>query len=103
MKVGERGAYGSGKWPQKIGPIAQRQLLDELIVNVDAARGRVSSAHRDIARARLRELKEAHWSSSFIFWNLGSTRCRYLAGIGWAVPSRWLWRTWGSSKVAPDD
>jgi hypothetical protein len=96
MKVGERGEYGAGKWPKQKGSLPQRQLLEELVVTVDAAMGRVSSAHRDIARARLRELKETtNWSTSFITHNLGPKRCKYLAGIGWPISSRWLRREWG--------
>jgi len=71
----------------------QRELIQILVPLIDAARTEGATVHRDIARARLREMKTTeNWNTIYILNNLSSKRCRYLASIGWPVPSRWLYR-----------
>lgn len=80
------------------GSVQQRELVPVLCTLIDEARRPQSTAHRDIARSKLRALREdANWNTAFVLHNLGSRRCRYLASLGWPVPSRYLMRPWGGN------
>lgn len=73
----------------------QRELVPVLVGLVDAASAKGATAHRDIARSRLREvLRDEHWNTSFVLNNLGRKRCRYIAGLGQPVPYRWIQYGW---------
>lgn len=75
------------------GAIAQRELVGVLRDLIDDAMRPQSTAHRDVARSKLRStLAETNWETSFIFTNLSTKRCRYLASLGYPVPGRWLYR-----------
>lgn len=88
--------------PALKGPVSQRELVTTLKTLIDDSMAPNSTAHRDIARTKLRALlAEANWRTPFIFNNLSSRRCRYLASIGHWVPSRWMLREWGKPEV-PD-
>lgn len=77
------------------GPISQRALVPELKALVDAAMAPNSTAHRDIARSRLRELLETtNWRTSFVCNNISSRRCKYIASLGYWVPQKWLLYDW---------
>lgn len=83
----------------------QRQLVPVLCDLIDAAAAKGTSAHRDIARSRLRQvMRDEHWNTSYVLNNIGVGRCRYLAGLGHPVPSRWAWKPHGfERKVAHDE
>jgi hypothetical protein len=75
------------------GAIPQRQLVQMLNVLIDDALAKNSTAHRDIARAKIRELlkpDDRSWQTGFVLNNLSVRRCRYLAGMGLPVPMRFL-------------
>lgn len=75
------------------GRYKQRELVPVLVDLIDAAAAKGASAHRDIARTELRRvMSEEHWNTSFVLNNLSVKRSRYLAGLGYPVPSRWAWR-----------
>ena len=75
---------------KKIGEVTQRELVPTLNTLIDAAMAPNSTAHRDIARSKLRRLLEtANWRTSFVLNNIGPKRSRYIASIGFWVPSRW--------------
>jgi hypothetical protein len=77
--------------PARKGPISQRNLVPILIGLIDAARAKTPSAHRDLARRSLRELRQTtQWNTPFVCHNLGPRRCQYLKGLGWEVEMRWL-------------
>lgn len=81
--------------PALKGPVSQRNLLKQLVPLIDAAMAPNSTAHRDIARGRLRVLLDTtNWRTIFIYRNLSSRRCRYLASIGYWVPSNYMQREW---------
>jgi hypothetical protein len=86
------------------GPIAQRQLLVELKALIDAARVPNSTAHKDIAKSKIREMLETtNWKTGFVLWNLGPARCKYLASIGHWVPSKYLFRgPWQGNTEPPE-
>lgn len=86
------------------GPISQRELLPTLIALIDAAKAPNSTAHKDIARSKLRTLLEtANWRTGFILWNLGPARCKYLASIGFWMPSKHLMRgPWQGQTEPPE-
>lgn len=79
------------KGPQ-IGAIGQWKLLPMMRALIDiAAREGHGSATRDQARATLRMIRtDCNWQTSFVLRNLGLRRCRYLRGLGWPVPDRFL-------------
>jgi hypothetical protein len=86
------------------GPIAQRELLVELKALIDAARVPNSTAHKDIARAKLRTLLEtANVRTGYIGHGLGPTRCKYLASIGFWMPSKHLMREPWQGKTEPPE
>ena len=94
--------------PSKTGPISQRNLVPLLKELVDAASAGNSSAHKDIAKRKLREtLETTSWRTSFVCNNLGSRRCKFIAGMGHWVPSRWLLVDWkyrgGEDKADAED
>ena len=77
--------------PAKKGDISQRELVPLLKRLIDDASSKQSTAHRDIARMRLREtLESTNWRTSYVMNNLSSRRCRYIAGMGYWVPGQWL-------------
>lgn len=77
------------------GPVAQRDLVPLLKTLIDAAMAKNSTAHRDIARSKLRELLETtNWRTSYILNNISPRRSRYIASIGYWVPSKWMLTTW---------
>lgn len=86
---------------------SQRELVPVLCELIDAASAKGASAHRDIARSRLREvMRTENWNTTYIHHNLGATRDKYLSGLGYPVPSKWLFRGWAwapKAKVAEDD
>ena len=82
-----------------MGRYTQRELVAVLVGLVDAAAAKGASAHRDIARARLKVvLRDENWNTSFVLNNIGRKRCRYLAGLGSPVPYRWMERGWKGDK-----
>jgi hypothetical protein len=70
--------------PARIGNVSQRDLVPLLAATIDAAKGH-PSAHRDIARARLRELKLEHWNTPYVLNQISTRRCRFLQSLGWPV------------------
>jgi hypothetical protein len=89
------------------GPVSQRELLPRLVKLIDDARAPNSTAHRDIARSKLRALLETtNWNTAWLAHNLGATRCRYLGSIGYWVPTKFLSSTGWSPKLSdaePDE
>lgn len=80
----------------------QRELVPLMCELIDAASAKGATAHRDIARTKLRKvLAEENWNNSYILNNLSSRRCKYLAGLGLPVPSKWLLRDWKDWKNEP--
>ena len=85
------------------GPISQRELVKTLIVLIDAAMAPNSTAHKDIARAKIRQLLAvAHWRTPFIGHNLGTRRSRFLNSIGLWTPSSWTMPGWKGSPIRND-
>ena len=81
-----------------MGKHTQRELVPILVNLIDDAGAKGASAHRDLARIRLRTmLKEENWNTSYVCNNLSVRRCRYIAGLGYPVPSKWLFREYGKS------
>lgn len=77
------------------GPVTQRELVPLLKDLIDAAMARNSTAHRDIARSKLRTLLETtNWRTSFVMNNLSSRRLRHIASLGYWVPSKWVLLDW---------
>lgn len=73
------------------GDVAQRELVPLLVELIDAASRPQSTAHRDIARSKLRALRSTtNWNTPFVLNGISTRRARYLASLGWPVPSRWL-------------
>jgi hypothetical protein len=69
---------------------------------IDAASAKGASAHRDVARSRLRAMRKTeNWDTTYILNNLSSRRCRYLASLGWPVSSRWLYRPKATFRGEP--
>lgn len=82
---------GRRKKRRPAGPMPQRELIVVLSSLIDAAMAKNSTAHRDIARSRLREMlkpEETWWQTAFCFNNISVKRCRYLASMGLPVPMR---------------
>jgi hypothetical protein len=89
--------------PRTKAPIAQRELVPVMKVLIDAAMSKQSTAHRDIARSKLRAIlddPDSNWRTSFVLNNLAPRRCRYLASIGYWVPTRWTLTDW---KIRPGE
>lgn len=85
---------------RKRGDHTQRELVQVLVPLIDAAMAKGATAHRDLARIRLREMKTTeNWNTAFVCNNISTRRCRYLASLGWPVPSRWLIKL----KLPPED
>ena len=81
--------------PAQTGPVSQRDLVKLLVPLIDAAMAPNSTAHRDIARTKLRELLEtANWRTSFVLNNISTRRARYIASLGHWVPSKWMLADW---------
>ena len=77
--------------PARKGDISQRQLVPLLKVLVDDASSKQSTAHRDIARMRLREtLESTNWRTPYVLHNLSSRRCRYISGMGFWISGEHL-------------
>ena len=73
--------------PARKGDISQRELVPMLKVLIDDASSKQSTAHRDIARMRLREILEtANWRTPYVMNQISSRRCRYIASMGFWVP-----------------
>lgn len=92
--------------PVRKGPIAQRELVGTLIQLIDAARAGNSTAHKDIAKSKLRALlsdPDANWRTPFIGHNLGARRSRYLDSIGFWTPSTWTTGGWTGPRPEPAD
>lgn len=86
------------------GPVSQRELVPTMIALIDAATAPNSTAHRDIARNKIRTILEAaNWRTGYVLWNLGPTRCKYLASIGHWVPSKYLFRDSWHGKAQPPE
>lgn len=88
------------------GPISQRDLVKVLVPLIDAARSEQSTAHRDIARTKLRELlATANWRTIFVMRSLNPRRCRWLTSQGWWVPTQYMWREYKNvdEKADPDE
>jgi hypothetical protein len=80
-------------------------LVPILVGLIDDAAAKGASAHRDLARTRLRTiLKEENWNTSYVLNNISVRRCRHIASLGYPVPSRWLFREYnrGVSKEPAD-
>lgn len=73
---------------KKDGRLSQDNLVKVLVPAIDAARGKVSSAHRDQARKLVAELiaNEA-WTTPYVTHHLARSRLRWLAanGVGEAM------------------
>jgi len=79
--------------PSKIGKYSQREMVPLLTELIDDASAKGASAHRDIARSNLRTLlREGHWNTDYVLNNLAPRRCRYIASLGYPVPSKWAFR-----------
>ena len=77
------------------GPISQRDLVPLLEDLIDAASAKNSTAHRDIARTKLREVLEtANWRTSFCLNNIGPRRTRFIVSMGHWVPTKWALVDW---------
>lgn len=88
------------------GPISQRSLVKLLVPLIDAAMAPNSTAHRDIARSELRALlnnPEVAWRTIWVLRSLNPKRCRYLASLGYPIPSRHLWREYKGVEERTDD
>lgn len=84
---------GRRKKRRPAGPMPQRELIVTLNSLIDAAMAKNSTAHRDIARSRLREMlkpEETWWQTAFVYTNISVKRCKYLAGMGLPIPMRFL-------------
>ena len=92
MTRGFRGSNQAAGTPYRKGAIAQWRLLPMMRALIDiAARDRHDSPARTQARATLREIHDTcNWNTSFILRNIGLRRCRYLRGMGWEIPDRFL-------------
>ena len=90
-------------WPKQKGKISQRDLVPILKVLVDHAAAKGASAHRDIARQKLRELladPEINWRTTYIYNNISPRRCRYIASMGFGLDYKYL-NTWW--KIRPGE
>ena len=86
------------------GAMTQRTLVPELVRLIDDALAPNSTAHRDLARAKVRELLETtNWRTSYVLNSLNPRRCRYVASLGHWVPSKWLMREWSKPTEKADD
>lgn len=84
---------GRSKTRRPKGPITQREAITLLSLLIDDAMAKNSTAHRDIARAKVRTLlkpDETWWQTGFVYTNLSIKRCKYLAGMGLPIPMRFL-------------
>lgn len=85
--------------PVRKGPISQRDLLPLLKELIDDSMAGSSSAHRDLARSKLREILEtANVRTPFIMHGLIGRRARYLNSIGFWVPMQYHYGTWNGPK-----
>lgn len=92
--TGFRGHNQDGRTGTKKGAIGQRQLVKVLSPLIDACQSKAPSKVRDDARATLRDLLAAsNWRTAFVLRNLGVRRCRYLAALGYDIPSADLTRS----------
>jgi hypothetical protein len=86
------------------GPVTQRALLPLLIELIDAAKAPNSTAHKDIARSRLRALLDTtNWRTDWISHNLGPARCKFLASLGYWTASKHLMRGPWQGKTEPPE
>lgn len=70
----------------KKGEYSQRELLLVLKDLIAQASAKGASAHRDLARARLREvMANESWDTEYILYNLAAKRCRYLRSLGYPI------------------
>lgn len=89
--------------PRKTGAISQRDLVPLLRELVDAASAENSTAHKDIAKARLREvLKTCKVNTTYVANNIGPRRSRFIAGMGYPMPSKWLFTDWRTNRPGVD-
>lgn len=89
--------------PRRVGAISQRDLVPLLRELVDAASASNSSAHKDIAKARLREvLKTCKVNTTYVANNIGPKRSRFIAGLGYPMPSKWLLTDWRKNRPGED-
>ena len=85
------------------GPISQRELARTLIALIDAAMAPNSTARKDQARAKIRQLLAiAHWRTPFIGHNLGARRSRFLNSIGCWTPTGWAIGGWQGDRIRND-
>ncbi len=88
------------------GPIAQRELAATLVALIDAAMAANSTAHKDIARSKLRAIlgdPAMNIRTPFIGHNLGAKRSRWLNSFGFWVPMKWVEGGWTGPKAeAPE-
>lgn len=86
---------------RKKGAVTQRELVPLLKELVDAASAGNSSAHKDVAKRKLREtLNTTNWRTAFVCNNVSSKRLRFIAGMGYPVPSKWMFLDW---KMRPGE
>ncbi len=87
------------------GPVSQRELCGTIIALVDAARAANSTAHKDIARSKLRALltdPTVNWRTPFLAHNIGVHRARFLNSIGLWTPSSWTQPGWKGDPIRTD-
>ena len=90
--------------PAKKGDLTQRELVPTLKRLIDDASSKQSTAHRDIARMRLREILEsANWRTAYVLRNISSRRCRFIAGMGFWVPGEHLLLPNRRKTIGPGD
>lgn len=69
--------------------ISQKQTVALLRPLIDASMAKAATPHRDKAREAVHAvLANSRWNSAYVLKNIGARRCRYLARIGYPVPTR---------------
>lgn len=85
------------------GVISQRDLVPLLRELVDAASVENSTAHKDIAKARLREvLTTCRVNTTYVANNIGPRRARFIASLGYPMPSKWMFTDWRTNRPGED-
>lgn len=89
--------------PKQTGPVSQRDLVPLLKELCDAAMAGNSSAHKDIAKRKLRQvLDETNWRTTYVLNNISTKRAKHIAGMGYFVPSKWLLTSWRTNRPGVD-
>lgn len=77
------------------GKIPQRELVERLIADIDAARRKTKTAHTDGAQRRVMQMiANENWETAFVSHNLGQRRLRWLMSQG-------VWRAqkWANKEI----